>query len=156
MAYRFFSLVLIFLMLLPLVLVYIAFRISFIIMLRMLGFHPGFSLFGNVFWIMIGRGAHGGGREEPVIHLVVRTPTGEQRTVRIKGHLVRGSIQSGDHIAVNGNWDGGTLIFRNGYNQTLDSQLRLRANAWKGVLIFLLLLAAGMVLYALSQPSGQW
>lgn len=152
-AYRFFSILLIILALLPLVLVYIAFRIALAIMFRMMGFRPGMSIFGHFFWIWVGRGAHGGAREMPVINAVVRTPSGEQRTLRIKGHLVRGSLQSGDRVAVNGRWDGGTLLFRSGQNLSTGSELRLRPNPWKPVFFVLLTGFILLVLFSLSQPA---
>ncbi|RMH78718.1 MAG: hypothetical protein D6681_19835 [Calditrichaeota bacterium] len=150
--YRFFSILLILLGLLPLVLLYITFRIAFAIIFRMLGFRPGMTFFGHFFWIMVGRG-HSGGREEPVMNAVIRTSTGEQRTVRIKGHLVRGSLQSGDRVALNGRWDGGTLLFRRGRNLTTGSELRLRPNYWKPVFFILLAAALGLVIYAANQPG---
>jgi len=147
-SYRFFSLILIFLELLPLFLFYIAFRLAIIISLRIMGFHAGRSLFGHLFWIMIGRGSHGRKREEPVFNVVVRTHNGKQHIVRIKGHLVRGTLQSGDSIAVNGKWDSGTLLFRKGYNFTTNSDLRLRFNYWKLVLFIQLVFVLGAIIYA--------
>ncbi len=154
--YRFFSIAIIIFWLLPLLLVYIVFRIMLAILLRLGGFRPGMSLFGHIFWIFIGRGAHGGGREVPVMTVVVRTPTGENRTVRIKGHLVRGSIQSGDRVAMNGRWEGGTLLFRQGMNMTTRSELRLRPNYWKPVLVILLGLSVAFVIYVMNQTPPRF
>lgn len=51
---------------------------------------------------------------------------GDEYMVRIRGDIVTGSIKVGDELTVTGANDGGTLMFRRGWNQQIRSEIRVR------------------------------
>lgn len=108
--YKFFTILMIVLMLLPFVIIYVIFKIAWRIFFGFLGFRSGSSLFGHFFWIMVGRD-HGGQSDVPVQNVIIETPSGNRVNVRIKGYLIRGSINPGDLCGLNGRWEGGTYCF---------------------------------------------
>jgi len=62
--------------------------------------------------------------EMPVQDITVQDSSGKQ-LVRIKGHLKIGSVSVGDSIYVKGKIKGGMLIFKSGYNHSINSDLKL-------------------------------
>lgn len=61
----------------------------------------------------------------PVQDIIVQDSKGKH-LVRIKGHLSIGSVSIGDSISINGKIRNGMFIFRSGYNNSINSALKLR------------------------------
>jgi hypothetical protein len=90
-----------------------------------------FHLFGTLFR-----------RPEPVAvyHHVVEEPTGHTMA-RQEGEFIDGRVFVGNRVRFRGRRRGGTMIVRDGYNETLNARLTLRRTPWRAVFIALLLIA---------------
>lgn len=150
--YKVLSSIIIVLLLLPVIIFLLIFKIVIRIALGIIGIRSGGSIFGNFFWIMFGRGARGRDAEVPVLNIIIRTEEGSERNVRIKGDIIRGTLNEGNQVGFNGNWDQGTFIFRKGYNYSLNSHIQLKQNFWKFTFFILTIIFIGLTIYIINQP----
>lgn len=62
----------------------------------------------------------------PVRDVRLRDASGEEYLVRLKGHLISGSIAVGDEIVAEGRDRNGTLLFRRGFNKRIRTAIHVR------------------------------
>jgi len=62
----------------------------------------------------------------PVRDVRLRDASGEEYLVRLKGHLISGSVTVGDEIVAEGWERNGMLIFRRGYNKRIRAAIKVR------------------------------
>jgi hypothetical protein len=62
----------------------------------------------------------------PVRDLRVRDAGGAEHLVRLRGHVVSGSVNVGDDIRAEGPDRDGTLLLRRGWNSRINSEIRVR------------------------------
>lgn len=101
----------------------IIFLIIIYIVLKLIGININFS---NLFFgLSIFRSNQQNSRQEiPVQDIIIQESRGKH-LVRIKGHLKIGNVSDGDIISVKGKDKRGMLIFKSGYNRSINSDLIL-------------------------------
>lgn len=104
---------------------------------------------GSFLFLILGIG-RGRQNDVPVVNFTVRTDQGRQHAVRLKGYLVRGSLNPGDRVSLRGRFDQGTLLFQSGVNYTLNTMLEPAPNRWRIVFWILLVVFSAMVLWMIS------
>jgi hypothetical protein len=62
----------------------------------------------------------------PVRDVRLHDASGAEHLVRIKGEIMAGSVSVGDEISVTGVNRGGTLLFRQGRNKRINSEIKVK------------------------------
>ena len=102
----------------------IIFLIIIYIILKLIGININFT---NLFFCLsIFKSNQQNSRSDiPVQDIIVQDSSGKH-LVRIKGLLKIGNVSVGDSIYIKGKMKGGMLVFKSGYNHSINSDLKLQ------------------------------
>jgi hypothetical protein len=110
---RFALSIMLFVLLSPVILLCLIFRLSTLLHLLLVA-------------AMFGQHGFARGRHVPVVNFRIRDAGGAERQVRMKGFPRQGNVMAGDELALWGTWRHGVLFFRRGYNLRTDSWIKVR------------------------------